>query len=492
MKVTRHLALLLMCFVVLAIPSFALETSTDSTLTDISSTIAWQDGAFAISGGIYLPSTNNKEIRATISNPEKQTIYFEAGTAYEFKVIEAVASGTGYSAKRKYSTAHSVEFDKWMNSGYYHVYPDRIYLIELRNTDGAVVSAANVNSYIRLYKVDNANHIPKYYEQHIADKAASINKIQAKNDKTSSFIWITDMHMQHNAKHSPALIRYLRDNCGINQVVGGGDFVTAWLSDADGKEGLLDDMREADALYKDIPLIKTPGNHEWAFGGKNQYGLTEAEMYEYWYKKDIENTGAVKNDNGDPTTYYYLDDTTNKIRYINLNVMDYEVDLGDDGLVAGGVQNPKTYDYKMSAEQVAWLKDTALVVPDNEYGVVIFTHIAVWDTNERPGADDLVGYRMEAREVIEGYMNKTGDYANYKGEFIGWFSGHSHYDHMLNISNFAQVVSNGDGTPVTSGMPNRPLNTVAEQCFDVVTIDKVNRQVYLTRIGAGEDRSFVY
>ncbi len=492
MKSTRHLALLLMCIVVLAIPSFALEASTDPTLTDISSTIVWQDGAFAVSGGIYLPSTNNKEIRTTIANPEKQSIYFEAGAAYEFKVIEAAKSGSGYVASRKYSTAHTVEFDKWMNSGYYSVYPDRIYLIELRNKDGATVSAAKANAYIHLYKVDNARHIPKYYEQHIADKAASINKIQAKNNQTSSFIWITDIHLQHNAKHSPGLIRYLRDNCGINQVIGGGDFVTAWLSDADGKQGLIDDMEEADALFAGIPLIKTPGNHEWAFGGRNQYGISEAEMYEYWYKKDIENTGAVKNNNGDPTTYCYLDDTANKIRYINLNVMDYELDMNEDGSMKNGGQNPKTYDYRMSAEQVAWLKNTALKVPDDEYGVIIFTHIAVWNQEEASVMIDKVGYRTEAREVVEGYMKKTGDYADYKGQFIGWFSGHEHYDHMTKIGNFTQTISNGDGTPVTSGMPNRPVNTIDEQCFDVVTIDKANRQVYLTRIGAGEDRSFVY
>ena len=40
--------------------------------------------------------------------------------------------------------------------------------------------------------------------------------------------------------------------------------------------------------------------------------------------------------------------------------MDYELDMNEDGSMKNGGQNPKTYDYRMSAEQVAWLKNTAL------------------------------------------------------------------------------------------------------------------------------------
>lgn len=59
-------------------------------------------------------------------------------------------------------------------------------------------------------------------------------------------------------------------------------------------------------------------------------------MYDWYYKDDILNNSAVKNNNGDNnTTYFYKDDVENKMRYISVNVMDYEIENSDDGTVNG-------------------------------------------------------------------------------------------------------------------------------------------------------------
>lgn len=110
-----------------------------------------------------------------------------------------------------------------------------------------------------IYEVDKANHIPQYYKKYIDAKTRVINNLQKSQD-SFSFIFITDMHIQHNTKHSVPLIKHLISKCGIKDVLGGGDWITAWLSDADGKQGLKDDYDELTKLYDGIPLIKTVGN----------------------------------------------------------------------------------------------------------------------------------------------------------------------------------------------------------------------------------------
>lgn len=465
----------------------------DPTLTEINSGITWESGSYAVNGSAVTEAAANQEIR-TAATFDKQQILIEAEDGYSFKVNEVSAGNSdgSYNIHRKYSPLFDVPYNEWLKFGYFNVYPDRIFTIEVKKDDGSAVSASEAQNMISLYNVDVKNHIPEYYKDHIKNKIEVVNNLR-ENPDTFSFIFITDIHLQHNTKHFIPLIKELINNCGINDVLGGGDWVTAWLSDADGKQGLKSDYDELTELFKGIPLIKTIGNHEWAWGSQNQYSLTEDEAYEWYYKDDIENSGAVKNDNGDPTTYFYKDDAENKVRYISLNDMDYEVNVDENGLTLDGTN--KTWYYTMSEEQLDWLKDTALKLPDDDWDCVIFSHIATWNTSEAGYNCDVVGLRDDVRAIVEGFKTKTGDFADYKGDFIGWFSGHSHCDDMMYYSDngsFVQVISDGDTVISSNPEISRDINTVNEQSFQVITVDKGNRRVYCTRIGAGEDRSFNY
>lgn len=469
-----------------------ISRSTDSTLSNVSSTVTWETGSFSTSGSTITKTDGNSSIRTVASFPKEQVLV-EVRDGYNFKMNEVVDNGAGgYQASRRYSSLFKVPYGEWMESGYFNVYTDRLYTIEVKKNDGSAMSADDVENCVSIYKVDTANHVPEYYKDYITKKTKVIKNLQ-KSPDTFSFIFITDIHLQHNAKHFAPLIKHLVKNCGINDVLGGGDWVTAWLADSDGKQGLRDDYDELTGLFEGIPLIKTAGNHDWAWGSNNQYNLTEPEIYEWYYKDDIENSGAVKNDNGDPTTYFYKDDAENKMRYISLNNMDYEIELNDDGTVGG--KGGKTFYYTFSDEQIAWLKDTALRLPDDDWTCVIFSHIAAWNTTEAGYNCDVVGLRDNARSVVEGFKDKTGEFADYKGDFVAWLSGHSHFDNMLYYSGngkFVQVISDGD-TPLTSEKGRvRELNTVDEQSFQVFTVDKNKKRVYCTRIGSGEDRSFNY
>lgn len=466
--------------------------ASDTTLTKISSGIEWESGSFASNGSNLTKETNSQVIR-TVASFEKQQILIEAEDGYSFKVNEVSAGSTNdsYNVNRRYSLEFVVPYNEWMHFGYFNVYPERQFTIEVRKDDGSQINASDAENIISLYKVDLQNHIPDYYKNHIKNKIEVVNNLQ-KNPGTSSFVFITDVHIQHNTKHSIALIKELMKGCGIKDVLGGGDWVTAWLSDADGKQGLKDDYDELTYLFKDIPLIKTPGNHDWAWGSNNQYSLTEPEMYEWFYKGDIEKTGAVKNDNGDPTTYFYKDDTENKMRYISLNVMDYEVNADANGLVRD--DKNKTWYYTLSNDQIKWLKDVALKMPDDNWDCVIFSHIGVYSREESGDNCDTVALRDDVRQMLNDFKNKTGEFADYKGSLVGWLTGHMHMDNMMYLNNGSFVTVYSDGDTVCSSEPgrSRAINTVNEQSFQVVTVDKNKRKVYCTIIGAGENRSFKY
>lgn len=463
----------------------------DNTLSNVGSTVIWEAGSFSSDDNIIKKIAGDSSIR-TVANFPKEQVLIEAEDGYSFMINEVIdKKDSSYEINRRYANVFRVPYGRWMEFGYFNVYTDRSYTIEVKKNDGSAVSVADAENCVSIYKVDTANHIPEYYKKHMAEKTKVVKNLQ-KMPNTFSFIFITDVHIQHNAKHSIPLIKHLIKNCDINDVIGGGDWVTAWLSDAEGKQGLKNDYNELTELFADIPLIKTVGNHDWAWGGNNQFNLTESEIYEWYFKDDIEKCGAVKNSNGDSTTYFYKDDTDNKMRYISLNDMDYEIETNEDGSVKG---NGKTFYYTLSDEQITWLKDKALKLPDDDWTCLIFSHIASWDKSDAGYNCDEVQLKDKVRKVVEDFKNKTGEFTDYKGDFIAWLSGHEHLDDMIYFSNnggFVQVISDGDTTLTSEKGRVRELNTVDEQSFQVFTVDKNKKKVYCTRIGSGEDRSFNY
>ncbi len=459
----------------------------DNSLSDITSTIEWESGIYTKDNtNAMLPEATDGGIRTVLHYGKKQ-IRLKAADGYEFMVSEVVDNGGSYTYSRRYTTAFLIEFNTWMQEGYFNIYPDRKYLVSVRSKDGSAVSAANAMNYIRIYDVDLINHIPDYTMEHLRNKADTINNLQDAAG-TFSFVFITDMHIQTNFKHSPAMIRFLKNQCGISTVIGGGDWATAWLGDADGIQGLYDDFNELRHLYKDLPLLKTIGNHEWGYGGNNQWNLTDAQAHNRFYRDSSAYDYDIKyGDEG--KSYFYKDDPVYKMRYISLNIMDYPSEKN-----APGYEGNKTMWFEFSQAQLDWLKNEALSLPDDEWTCMITSHVPVYFANEAPwNSMSAITNRDAVRAVVRNYINRENGFENAKGSFVGWLSGHDHADSMIVFDGFTQITTDGDTTRKADKWANdRKMGTYTEQCFDVFTVDKANKKVYVTRIGAGNDRSFIY
>lgn len=449
---------------------------------DITNTFTYNQ---ATSNTIPFTPSNIRVVTSLFSPPQKETIMISVPDTIDVAVEEFILENGVYSKKYMYKD-FAANIGVWLNGTFYcNVYPERYYTIMIRNKDNSPISAGQVYKYLHVYVVDNRFHMPEYYRDYMSQKEKEIlENIVSFN--SFAFAFITDIHIQRNTKHSPALMRRIKTSCAIKTILGGGDWQTAWNTDDQGKNAIVDDMIEIRNLFFDVPMIKTIGNHEWAYGGNNQYNISTDEAYNIYYRSDEEKAKSeiVYPENGNGT-YFYSDDKTNKIRYISVNCMDYADDLDIS-------KYNKEWYFSISEEQISWLK-SSLNLPSNDWLCVVFSHVPLWTPSERPfGTSTLVVNAEKIGNVISGYTSKTEEFSAHKGTLVCWLAGHEHRDALIEWHGTHMVVTNGDCFIREEGAQTRTLGTTSEQCFDIFCINKKERNVKIVRIGAGENREFAY
>lgn len=194
--------------------------------------------------------------------------------------------------------------------------------------------------------------------------------------------------------------------------------------------------------------------------------------------------------------YFYVDVPQNKVRFIILscNNLDYTVD--SDYIPTPNVYRNPTYDYK----QLVWLAEHALNLPNKgeDWATVILTH---YPSNGDSIADTPINSDI-LFNILTSFKNKatcnitmdgeeyTFDYADNMSDLCGIFAGHTHTD-SIDYSKGLSVVT----VPAAGGSANFDCwtpSTDKETSFDIITINKKERKIYLTRLGVGNDRTVTY
>ena len=473
------------------------ESEIDTSLRDITNNFTWESGTYTTSSNVQTKAAAADQIRTT-KNLGARQILIECAPGYQLKFAECINSNGTLTVKRKYGPSFKLPQQEWLDFTYLNTYKDRDYTIIIKSNDGSAMNAANAADYVTISEVDLRYHVPEYSIDELNQSVEVVNNLQDLPG-AFSFIFISDIHLQHNTKHSPAMIRYIKNQCGISEVLGGGDFVTAWLGDKDGIQGLWDDMEELKYLYEDVPILKSLGNHEWGYGGSNQWNITNQQAYNRFYRDyDAYNNNVVYNET---RQYFYADDPVNKMRYISVNGMDYPTRKVVAEFSGSNFTRNKSMWYEISDEQVQWLRDEAFRMPDDEWNCLILMHVPIFTTAESPWGysentwvynDNSKNATAHFRAAITDFINKKGDMADAKGNFIGIFNGHEHQEAIYRVDGINNIVTDGDTTISLEKTHERIINTVTEQEFNVVTVDPVNRMVYITKVGAGRDVSFSY
>lgn len=325
----------------------------------------------------------------------------------------------------------------------------------------------------RKISVDMAK-IPEYYNQHIAEKIAEINRIAGICGANSDgFVFITDMHYTKNENHSFALIKKIRELTNIDKVVFGGDIINAHT-----EAKALELMRNFVNTFKEngINAYYMLGNHEFNSMGGNADILTLNQVYSIVGKPN-----ELLVDDTHKDWYYVIDNTTQKTRYIVL-------DTGTNGNI--GYINPESPAVH-SVDQRAWILDTLMSTPDG-YSVAILGHWLYAD-GLTASAETLESYLAAVKNHTSVTIgSRTWNFADKELTPMFMLCGHRHRDTVVSADAVPVIVTTTDALGEKKDEEIRTAGTVTEQAFDVVQIDTENHTIYCTRVGYGADREISY
>lgn len=297
--------------------------------------------------------------------------------------------------------------------------------------------------------------IPNYYfdNNYLDERTKAINDAIADcSGGAESFFWITDIHWEPdlNTRRSPALIKYIASQTGIDKILNGGDTGNSQVI----CENAIAQLKRAIGANK---VYTVTGNHE----------INDASRYERPFMRVADvlrghNSDIVYGD-GDKS-YFYFDNVNSRTRYIGLS--SYRLFLDND------------YESSYTEEQLQWFKNVALDVQSG-WIIIIFTHSLYQVRNP---SDEIVTGPSGANAFIDAIEKHNGN-----GKIACVLIGHSHRDRIhIGESGVPYIISASDRHAPHKGDINvgRAPGTVSEQHFEAVVIDRGKRQIKLFSIGA--------
>ena len=225
-------------------------------------------------------------------------------------------------------------------------------------------------------------------------------------------------------------------------------------------------------------FIRTPGNHDGycAVNADTRYYYTKDEIYDLFFR-DLSTEQNIHFDSYG--TSLYVDDLASKTRFIGVDtnkVFENNVAVGDT----------------IKQSQLDWLSNEALKFNEPGWAIVFFSHQPISNHGHANISNPKAMY-----DLLTTYKN--GSDPN-KADFIGWFSGHLHKDLEYDVGAdgtalpFHQVIISSDATNIAyDDATKHPLDASDQShCIDFVTINRKSREVKITRLGIGNDRTYQY
>lgn len=304
--------------------------------------------------------------------------------------------------------------------------------------------------------------IPDYWKSELDKSIATIyDNEMTMSAHSAQFLYFTDVHWYKNAKRSPAILNYLSPLLNMN-VIFGGDIISTY---ATSKQAAAEEIRDFYNQFQ-VPVFTAIGNHD-----SNQMSnpdassiLNENEMYSLLLRQEesLANTEST-------IDHAYFDNVSQKVRYISF-FFDAHVTI--------------------SSELYDWIDQRISELPKG-WTVILFSH-ASWTPKE-------AGFTLPMSGQGQQFINHILELESKVDATVAcWMTGHVHRDYNQTFTskdNRLLVISNNCDTYKISskwGGWDMTAGTSTEQCIDAVQIDLDARKIYMTRIGAGEDRVFSY
>lgn len=360
---------------------------------------------------------------------------------------------------------------------------------------------------------------PSYWDTAVATAVSTVNsKLSVGGNKTFAFGFITDVHYPTGSGYASELMRNMMDECDISLFIDGGDCTSG--AGVISKQGLIEQIVGERKMFSKIndKCLRVIGNHDASYSGSNlqYYGaeLTDGEIYHYFFRNNEKKLNIVYGKDG---TYFYSDNTSQKVRYIMLNSNCYPSETEFTVSKVNGAN--------FGATQLKWLSDVALNVPA-EYSIIICSHVMPMSIEELKSVDstweeNCPNDYMIARSIVSAYVNKTtytysgtitirdktetyninANYENAGGDFVCWICGHAHKDLKTCLNDVNIIITANDSMHVATDAPTyappKTAGTATEDVLDFFCVNRGTRTVDVVRLGAktavyGQNRTFTY
>ena len=320
------------------------------------------------------------------------------------------------------------------------------------------------DNYLLKQEISNEESIPAYWNNEINNRISTVRSNLADHSDMFSFFFITDQHWTVNAQHSSNIIKKMGRELNIPLVLSGGDVIMG--SNEEAITGINELQNYIKTLNNGfLKVLSTYGNHDFNNNNSadderiNENQIFNSVMYPFifnykanCYDKDV----------------MYFDNESEHIRIIDYNCS-----------IARGES------YKAS---IATAITNLVNELDNTWKIIFLCH-TYWNAGEPYSVAALYA------DLIAG-LSHTAD-----AEIICQFVGHVHDDMYTTVTNenggSLLIISTTTDSYASNNAAAEPpytmtLNTDTEQAFDIVQIDLTNKKIYMTRVGAGNDREFTY
>lgn len=253
--------------------------------------------------------------------------------------------------------------------------------------------------------------------------------------------------------------------------------------------------------YVGSSIFMIPGNHDSGVGqtGGLKVGnsLTQRDLKNIYHSNNPL-FGEVRNQD---SLYFYKDFSDKKVRLIGLDSSDLPWTSDSDG----NYKHNRLTEAGFSSDQLQWLVNKALLLPDNTWQVVFFFHhplsssifynaqalIDIIKTFKNGGTasitrSDVADMPINALQVD---FSKQGP-----GVVIGVFNGHYHADSsdLTTLNGTPIVITDASLSSAALADQLARRNTVNEDCWETISIDTSSRKIHCYRFGRGSDRDFTY
>jgi hypothetical protein len=320
--------------------------------------------------------------------------------------------------------------------------------------------------------------LPAYWRWALNTVSYNVKKNEATVSDTSklaTFLFLTDMHWEQNARNTIKVANYLQAELGFDQLLFGGDAIDGHAGIETAAATMADWLAAMNTFHG--TWYATRGNHDQNASWMPET-LDDVWTDDEYYDNVLQYAGNARED-GSKKLYNYVDDPITRIRYYIL--ADDSAGLTADGRdtsLKEGV-NAVSYD-----EQLRWLQETAATLDDG-WGIVVMQHRLFSGLDAATGVPSTNEFYAKLIPVLN-EIDKTN-------EVLAVFSGHTHWDASIQTEGGYYVISTtNDGGAADPYLPPLKAGTNQEQRMDVVQIDRENRKVYLTRVGGGYNREFTY